>query len=1105
MVAQNSTATLEGTVKDVSGASVPGAIVTAKNVDTGVTRTATSLADGTYHLSAIPAGNYELVVKSPGFKQLVRSGITLTVTEEAVVDLSLENGSVDQQVDVFAPVPMVDTSSSSLGGVVSEKQMADLPLNGRNYMQLALIQPGVTELKQKPSNSNYSMGGGAGSMFSSNGAPLRSNNYLLDGTMLVSYGGATNSSVSGDTLGLDGIREFKIITNNFPAQYGMTMGSQMVMVSKSGTNDIHGDIFEYLRNSAMDARNYFDTPASSGTHPDGSPRRLPEFQRNNFGGSVGGAIRKDKTFYFVTYEGLRQRQGTSNINGTLGSGCRGPAGSVITNTACSQLGTTTSVTVAATVAPWLSLFPEPNYGTNQIAFSYPSVTSEDYAEGRIDQTFSARDTLFGRYTYDKANQSLVNFYPGYPSFPSSTMMFLTIGENHIISPTLLNNATFSYARSGQYLGNNTAQYVTGPDYSFATGFPMGTLNVSGVTTAGAMLAGGNPTSRSLLETFGLADDVFKTMGRHSIQFGTLINHIVQYTANGTNTFGAISFSNVASFLKGTPSSLSAFAPPFNNVKDIRYETFGFYGQDDWKVSRTLTLNLGLRYEFNTNARDINGDSNALRNIYVDSNLTPGPYTINTSFLNFGPRLGFSWDVTGDGKTAVRGGIALLYNVAGYYSTVHQVKIAPQENYITVTSPSSFTVPFTLPTNNLQARTGTTYDYDMKQAKLLQYTLSVQRQLPFKTAVTVAYGGSEGFNLMALPFVNPVIPQGIPGTTATGAETCVAPPAGYVPLPLGQQQYTYGSANTCWLGTYLSNPSPATLPTEVRRNPYWNDFGWVSNTAFSWYNSLQTTLEKRVGNGLQMQANFTWSKLLDTNQGQSNQDTSVSYSAATVDALHINRERAPAAFNIPFSFHFNAVYNFPTMGGRGFVPGLLNGWWISGIVQLQSGYPFTPAFSTSRSKEYVSGNASGIDRPNVIPGRNNSNITRGTTAGCLGVASGQKLNTSTLYFDPCAFTIQPSGFLGDESLNALIGPNFKDVDFSVVKDTRVRWLGKQGSLELRAEIFNIFNRANFNQPSRIIFAGTGPATNDVESVLSGAGTLTSAFPSRQIQLAAKILF
>jgi hypothetical protein len=270
--------------------------------------------------------------------------------------------------------------------------------------------------------------------------------------------------------------------------------------------------------------------------------------------------------------------------------------------------------------------------------------------------------------------------------------------------------------------------------------------------------------------------------------------------------------------------------------------------------------------------------------------------------------------------------------------------------------------------------------------------------------------------------------------------------------------------------------------------------------------LQTTLEKRVGNGLQLQANFTWAKLLDTNQAQSNQDTSVSYSAATVDALHINRERAPAAFNIPFAFHFNAIYNFPKMGGRGFVGGLVNGWWISSIMQMQSGYPFTPAFSTSRSKEYVSGNTSGIDRPDVNPGRNNSNITRGTTAGCLGVPAGQKLNTPTLYFDPCAYSIQPSGFLGNESLNSLIGPNYKDVDFSLVKDTGLRWISPVSVLELRAEMFNILNRANFNQPSRIIYAGTGPATNDTsEAVLSGAGTITSAFPSRQIQIAAKIIF
>src|SRR5438128_8781123 len=349
-ISQLPTATILGTVKDPTGAVIPGTSITAKSVETGLTRTGVSAEDGSYRLSALPVGAYEVRVELPGFRTELRSGLTLTVSQEAVVNFTLQAGAVEQTVVVTEDAPLVNTTSGALGGLVDEKKVAELPLNGRNFIDLTLLQPGITQHRGLGVAAST-----VGTWFSSNGAPLRSNNYLLDGALMSNLTNGTSAAQDGSTLGIEGVREYRVITNSFSAEYGMTMGSQVMVVTKSGTNTLHGSLFEYFRNSALDARNFFDykTPASN--------RRLPAFTRNQFGGSVGGPIKKDKTFFFGVYEGLRQRFGVTTISNTIGAGSHGPAGAVITNTACPQLGPTVpSVTISPVTAPLLGLYPSPN-------------------------------------------------------------------------------------------------------------------------------------------------------------------------------------------------------------------------------------------------------------------------------------------------------------------------------------------------------------------------------------------------------------------------------------------------------------------------------------------------------------------------------------------------------------------------------------------------------------------------------------------------------------------------------------------------------------------------------------------------------------------------
>src|SRR5437867_1152455 len=309
------TASIRGAMKHSPGAVIPGASITAKNVETGLTRTVVSAEDGSYRLSALPVGGYEVRVELPGFRTEVRGGLTLTVGQEAVVNFTLQAGAVDQTVVVTEDAPIVNTTSGSLGGLVDERKVAELPLNGRNFIDLTLSQLGITQQRNLGVAAST-----VGTWFSSNGAPLRSNNYLMDGAPMTNLTNGTSAAQDGSTLGIEGIREYRVITNSFSAEYGITMGSQVMVVTKSGTNSLHGSLFEYFRNSALDAHNFFDykTPASD--------RRLPAFTRDQFGGSVGGPIKKDKTFFFGVYEGLRQRFGVTTISPTIGAGCHGAAG-----------------------------------------------------------------------------------------------------------------------------------------------------------------------------------------------------------------------------------------------------------------------------------------------------------------------------------------------------------------------------------------------------------------------------------------------------------------------------------------------------------------------------------------------------------------------------------------------------------------------------------------------------------------------------------------------------------------------------------------------------------------------------------------------------------
>ena len=793
-------------------------------------------------------------------------------------------------------------------------------------------------------------------------------------------------------------------------------------------------------------------------------------------------------------------------------------------TACaSTLKPTTNIPLV--VQPILALYPNPNSGSNGFVFPASNILNEDFGQIRFDQNISSADSFFARYTIDNAKlnngsgnlvavSSIVgNSFPEYFSLTSpSRNQFLTIAENHVFSPTLLNTARLSFSRTNYSLLISAAGSTYGPGVSYVTGNPIGMTQISGLSNFGTPIGDGpNPANSHLQNIYTLSDDLFYSRGKNAFKFGVLINRFNQGIGPVQEPDGQIQFSGIATFMQGQYANYTAQTSSLANTYDFIYNTFGFYVQDDWRVASRLTLNLGLRYEFNTDPYELDGHQYSIRNIRTDATPTPGPIIDDRSYYNFSPRLGFAYDLRGDGKTAIRGGFGLYYDVGNIGNALYQGLIAdpPLENQGTFLNSSSnpqvLVLPFVFPAGSANLHT---IDYHVGQPHVLQYNLTVERQLPGNSALSVSYVGSRGINLYSEIEENPFVPSSFSnGVPVWDPYICNGVLSAYQPAPPPAPQ------------------CPAN-PAYHRVNPAWSSSIADNTNSASWYNALQVVATKRLSKGLQFQAAYTYSKSLDLAQGQGySTDCGLAPAVASGEnPFNPKFDKGPSCFDLRNNFRFSTLYYFPRIDSKGVASKFVNGWWVGTIVSAQSGYPFSPNEGNNRA---LSGLFTGqviFERPNIntaasIAANPCTSLPGQAAAGSNPCAytpipynkSTVKLGNPNEWFNPAMFSLQPIGTLGDAERGLLTGPGLTDWDFSLAKDTSVPWLGESGNVEFRADFFNILNHTNFAMQSSagVVFAGNTTASDAgpySEPFNASVGKLAqTASNARQIQFALKIIF
>ena len=1065
--AQDPVGVLEGHVKDPSGGSVSAAEVTANNQQTGFSAKQRSAEDGTFHFSSLPAGEYDLRVTADGFAAFTASAIPIDIGRTVRVPVKLEVAAGHSEVNVSGTGATVDLGST-LGDVVSSHEATDLPLNGRNFSQLGLLQAGVA-----PMTGGLSEAGGivrANQAYAVNGQRPESNGYLLDGV-------SNMDNVNGAfaiRVPVDAISEFRILTLNAPAEYGDTSGATTSVVTKSGGNAFHGDVYEFLRNNDFDARNFFAV-------------NVEPLHQNQYGATLGGPIRHNKDFFFAYYEGYRNRQGVTQTaivptpEQRMGnfSGGNGPlinyfSGQPVPN---NQIPASMISPIAQNA---LQLYPLGNISPSLYAATVVGTNNYDQGGFRLDHNFSSGDQLFLRYATSSTGEidPLPIAGAGVPGFPvgdSIRTQSVTASETHLFSPNTLQTVRAAFFRNefifGQRL-NAAPPSALGFEYQPTLGLAAGTpyLIVSGYASLGDPIVGPQNTYQN---NYQLSDSISMTRGRHSFKFGgeftrSQINLLFGIATNGFFVFAPFPFSDsFASFLTG--QSVTFFQGGGEFDRALRNIMVAGYAQDEWRITPHLTLNYGLRYEINTPWVDIRDRMNewspgAQSKVYPNAPpglLFPGDPGVARSiapnyYKGFMPRLGVAWDPTGSGHTTIRAGYGIFYD--SFENGVGAPLQAPvsalpwTQAYqlggpgFNIANPyGSNPLPFG-GNNFVKPATVLTVDQSARPPYAQNWDLSVEHVLGRNYLLDVRYVGNKGTRL-------PRFIEADPSVYGPGVN----------PNNIDQNRIYAGCPSSGGLCNFAS-------------------VGIVSDITNSTYHAGQVSLSRHFVTGLGFQASYWYSKSLDyvssfNVSGSAPSDVSGENDLAQ-NPFNLRAEHGPSLFDARQRFTFSGSYELPRWSRASHAAAwIVNGWQFNGIGSFSSGTPFTVYDSANVSLQGQAPEISGFysSRPDLIA---NPNAGPHTPNQWVNPADFLRLNPNT-----------QAGQFGNEGRNVVRGPGIADLDLSLFKNF---YIGEGKRIQFRAESFNVVNHPNFQLPE-----------NDIAS--PEFGQILQAAPPRLFQLALKFLF
>jgi hypothetical protein len=1082
--AQQITGSIRGTVMDPMGAVVRGATVTVQQSETGLSRTASTNDSGNYVVLELPVGHYQLQVTAKGFQEYVQNGISVSVNESASVSPHLAIGSEVKVVQVNADADLIAPTVTSMGKVVGERELEDLPLNGRNFSQLGLLQPGVIPITP----GLVEAGGGLrdGQPYSVNGQRPESNDFLIDGAD--NFNGVDGGYVLKPPV--DAISEFLIITHNASAEFGHALGSTTNIVTRSGTNYFHGALWEFLRNDAVDARNYFQT------------QDLP-LRQNQFGATIGGPIRKDKIFFFGYYEGFRNLQGVTALatvpsmqertgnfaelcpEGFIQGFCRNPQNQLFNVFANAPYPNNQLPAINPISQGLLQYFPAPNVGTNLYSASGEINNDSNQFGVKLDYYLTPKDNLNFRYSFFQSSD--INplspqgaSVPGFPVGEGQRAQNFVAQETHTFTPTLVGVLRFSFLRNKFLYGQSEVHtspeslgFQYSPSLAVAEGPPF--IQISGYTNIGNPITGPRNTYENL---YNISGSMSWSRGKHLFKFGggyqrQQINVTQGIATNGFFVFAPFPVTNAfASFLSGTPV---VFLQGLGNfTRHIRGNEFNAYAQDTYKVTPRVTLNFGLRYELpmpNTEINNLNSIFIPGRQSVVMPNaptglLYPGDPGIPAGLIatdktGFAPRVGIAFDVFGDGKTLITSAYGIFYEpyYTGQGGPLQTPISAPPYLATPQVSLPNFADPYNgnppLPGAFSTALTNLTLAPNMTLPYSQDWDLNLQRSFGRDFLFEMGYVGTKGTHL----------PRFIEGNPAVFVP-------GYVN---GQPISNSGNANQrrLYSGCTLSDPPNSCI---------FSSNGEIASIANSSYNAMEVSLQKRFSQGVQFLASYTWSQSID-DASSFNMTGSAAKPVAGENDLAQNpfdlaAERGLSMFDARHRFVFSYSWDLPFWtNGHEWYKQAFGGWQLNGIVTLMSGTPFTVFDSNDVSAQGSAPEITGFSaqRPDLVGNPNNGphSVNAWLNAGAFR------------QLDP----VLDAGQFGTAGRNIAIGPRYLDWDFGVLKNIKV---AESMSFQFRAELFNILNHPNFRLPDSDI---SSPTFNQI----------LAARDPRQVQFALKFVF